>query len=94
MWRGHRLWWCPLPVAETNPEVVAARAKVIPVIPRAEMLAELMRLKYGIAICRSARKNDHHFDGRGGTGSSGIGPHVRDWGKSQCLGDACTAWAE
>ena len=37
-------------VAETNPEVVAARAKVIPVIPRAEMLAELMRLKYGIAI--------------------------------------------
>lgn len=37
-------------VAETNPEVVAARDKVIPVIPRAEMLAELMRLKYGIAI--------------------------------------------
>ena len=37
-------------VSITNPEVRAARAKVIPVIPRAEMLAELMRLKYGIAI--------------------------------------------
>ena len=37
-------------VPVTNPEVRAARAKVIPVIPRAEMLAELMRLKYGIAI--------------------------------------------
>ncbi|MBI5777029.1 MAG: UDP-N-acetylmuramate--L-alanine ligase [Nitrospirae bacterium] len=37
-------------VQPTNPEVVAARAKVIPVIPRAEMLAELMRLKYGVAI--------------------------------------------
>jgi UDP-N-acetylmuramate--alanine ligase len=33
-----------------NPEVVEARRLHIPVIPRAEMLAELMRLKYGIAI--------------------------------------------
>lgn len=33
-----------------NPEVAAARDKGIPVIPRAEMLAELMRLKWGIAI--------------------------------------------
>jgi len=33
-----------------NAEVVAARARHIPVIPRAEMLAELMRLRYGIAI--------------------------------------------
>ncbi len=37
-------------VARDNPEVVAAYASHIPVIPRAEMLAELMRLKYGIAI--------------------------------------------
>ena len=35
-------------VAEDNPEVVAARQKGIPVIPRAEMLAELMRLRTGI----------------------------------------------
>jgi UDP-N-acetylmuramate--alanine ligase len=33
-----------------NPEVVAAREWHIPVIPRAEMLAELMRMKYGIAV--------------------------------------------
>jgi UDP-N-acetylmuramate--alanine ligase len=33
-----------------NPEVVQARAMKVPVIPRAEMLAELMRLKYGVAV--------------------------------------------
>src|SRR5215470_1968055 len=33
-----------------NPEVVEAHKRKIPVIPRAEMLGELMRLKYGIAI--------------------------------------------
>ncbi len=33
-----------------NPEVIAARSKRIPVVPRAVMLAELMRLKQGIAI--------------------------------------------
>ncbi len=37
-------------VPASNPEVVAARQNVIPVIPRAEMLAELMRLKFGVAI--------------------------------------------
>lgn len=37
-------------VSDANPEIRAAKAKVIPVIPRAEMLAELMRLKYGVAI--------------------------------------------
>jgi len=37
-------------VETENPEVVAARRTSIPVIPRAEMLAELMRLKYSVAI--------------------------------------------
>jgi len=37
-------------VAGDNPEVIAARARDIPVVPRAQMLAELMRLKQGIAI--------------------------------------------
>lgn len=37
-------------VAEDNPEVAAARAGRIPVVPRAEMLAELMRFRYGIAV--------------------------------------------
>ena len=35
---------------ELNPEVVAARAARIPVVPRAEMLAELMRYRHGIAV--------------------------------------------
>ncbi len=37
-------------VHDDNPEVMAARARQIPVVPRAQMLAELMRLKQGIAI--------------------------------------------
>ncbi len=37
-------------VPETNPEVAAAREHKIPIVPRAMMLAELMRLKQGIAI--------------------------------------------
>lgn len=37
-------------VAADNPEVVAARTRAIPVVPRATMLAELMRLRQGIAI--------------------------------------------
>jgi UDP-N-acetylmuramate--alanine ligase len=37
-------------VPASNPEVINARSRKIPVIQRAEMLAELMRLKYGIAI--------------------------------------------
>ena len=37
-------------VNEENPEVIAARAKKIPVVPRALMLAELMRFRQGIAV--------------------------------------------
>nr|WP_315228375.1 UDP-N-acetylmuramate--L-alanine ligase [uncultured Limnohabitans sp.] len=37
-------------VQASNPEVVAAHAKLVPVVPRAVMLAELMRLKTGVAI--------------------------------------------
>jgi len=37
-------------ISEENPEMVAAAELGIPVIPRAEMLAELMRLNYGIAV--------------------------------------------
>ena len=38
-------------IRDDNPEVIAARQKQIPVIPRAEMLAELMRLyRHGIAV--------------------------------------------
>jgi len=43
-------------VDASNPEVIAARDRGIPVIPRAEMLAELMRMKRGIAIAGSHGK--------------------------------------
>jgi len=56
--RGHRPQWVhdadvvviSSAVKEDNPEVIEARRRQIPVIPRAEMLAELMRLKYGVAV--------------------------------------------
>ena len=37
-------------VAADNPEVLAAKARRIPIVPRAEMLAELMRFRYSIAV--------------------------------------------
>ncbi|WP_440996896.1 UDP-N-acetylmuramate--L-alanine ligase [Arhodomonas sp. SL1] len=37
-------------VGEDNPEVQAARSARLPVVPRAEMLAELMRFRYGVAV--------------------------------------------
>ena len=43
-------------IAADNPEVVRAREQHVPVIQRAEMLAELMRLKYGIAVAGSHGK--------------------------------------
>src|ERR1700689_4091799 len=43
-------------VEESNPEVQEARRLQIPVIPRGELLAELMRLKYGIAVSGSHGK--------------------------------------
>src|SRR5436309_5898348 len=43
-------------VDEQNPEVLEARRLQIPVIPRGELLAELMRLKYGIAVAGSHGK--------------------------------------
>lgn len=41
---------CSTAVAADNPEIVAARAARIPIVPRAEMLAELMRYRHGIAV--------------------------------------------
>ncbi len=43
-------------VKYSNPEVLEARRRNIPVIPRAEMLAELMRMKYGVAVAGSHGK--------------------------------------
>jgi UDP-N-acetylmuramate--alanine ligase len=43
-------------IKEGNPEVQEAADKLVPVIPRAEMLAELMRMKYGVAVAGSHGK--------------------------------------
>jgi len=43
-------------IRRENPEVLEARRHGVPVIPRAEMLAELMRLKYGVAVAGSHGK--------------------------------------
>ena len=43
-------------VRPTNPEIIEAHRRGIPVIPRAEMLAELMRLRFGIAVAGSHGK--------------------------------------
>jgi UDP-N-acetylmuramate--alanine ligase len=43
-------------VSAGNPEVAEARRRGVPVIPRAEMLSELMRMKYGVAIAGSHGK--------------------------------------
>ncbi|HLT13514.1 MAG TPA: UDP-N-acetylmuramate--L-alanine ligase [Marinobacter sp.] len=37
-------------VAKDNPEVVSARSRRVPIVPRAEMLAEIMRYRHGIAV--------------------------------------------
>ena len=47
-------------VRDDNPEVVEAIRLQVPIIPRAEMLAELMRLKYGIAVAGSHGKKVRH----------------------------------
>ena len=56
-------------VGSDNPELEEARRLQIPIIPRAEMLAELMRLKYGIAVAGSHGKDVDDFDDRGAIGS-------------------------
>ena len=52
-------------IKRDNPELAAARAARLPVVRRAEMLAELMRLKRCVAIARHAWQDHHHLDGRG-----------------------------
>ena len=64
-----------------NPEVQTAGQASIPVIPRAEMLAELMRLKY--SDCRCPRQNIHHLDCGFRTGRRRTGSHGGHRGKTK-----------
>src|SRR5881628_3799891 len=73
-------------VAATNPEVVAARAKLVPVIPRAEMLAELMRLKYGIAIAGAHGKTTTTSMVAAVLAQAGLDPTIVIGGKVNALG--------
>ncbi len=73
-------------VPPTNPEVVAAKAKVIPVIPRAEMLAELMRLKYGVAIAGAHGKTTTTSLVANVLAEGGLDPTIVIGGKVNALG--------
>jgi UDP-N-acetylmuramate--alanine ligase len=69
-----------------NPEVSAARQAVIPVIPRAEMLAELMRLKYSIAVAGAHGKTTTTWIIASVLERGGLDPTVVIGGKLDSLG--------
>ncbi len=74
-------------IADDNPEVEAAVNSLIPVIPRAEMLAELMRLaKFGIAIAGSHGKTTTASMVAWLLAEAGLDPTVVIGGKVDCLG--------
>ncbi len=73
-------------VARDNVEVQVARHRGVPVIPRAEMLAELMRLKYGIAIAGTHGKTTTTSMVAAVLGAAGLDPTVVVGGRVQGLG--------
>jgi UDP-N-acetylmuramate--alanine ligase len=73
-------------IRDDNPEIVEARALGIPVIGRAEMLAELMRLKYGVAIAGSHGKTTTTSLVATVMRSAGLDPTVVVGGKMAALG--------
>jgi UDP-N-acetylmuramate--alanine ligase len=73
-------------VQEDNPEVVEAKSAMIPVIPRAEMLAELMRMKYGIAIAGTHGKTTTTSMVATVLSHAGIDPTIVIGGKLNTLG--------
>jgi UDP-N-acetylmuramate--alanine ligase len=73
-------------VSLQNPEVLAARAKQVPVIPRAEMLAELMRLKFGVAIAGAHGKTTTTSMVANVLAQGGLDPTMVIGGKVNALG--------
>jgi UDP-N-acetylmuramate--alanine ligase len=73
-------------VTKENVEVIAAREQQVPVIPRAEMLAELMRLKYGVAIAGAHGKTTTTSMVATLLAAGGIDPTVVIGGKLNSLG--------
>ncbi len=73
-------------VSATNPEVLEARERKIQVIQRAEMLAELMRLKYGIAIAGMHGKTTTTSMVAAVLAAGGLDPTVVVGGRVDALG--------
>jgi len=73
-------------VHEDNPEVVEAKRLHVPVIPRAEMLSELMRMKYGIAIAGTHGKTTTTSMAASILGHAGIDPTIVIGGKLNAIG--------
>jgi UDP-N-acetylmuramate--alanine ligase len=73
-------------VSAVNPEVLEAHARKIPVIQRAEMLAELMRLKYGIAIAGMHGKTTTTSMVASVLGAGGLDPTVVVGGRVDAMG--------
>lgn len=73
-------------ISRGNPEVLAAHTQHIPVIPRAEMLAELMRLKYGIAIAGMHGKTTTTSMVAAVLAAGGLDPTVVVGGRVDALG--------
>ncbi|MBK9308696.1 MAG: UDP-N-acetylmuramate--L-alanine ligase [Nitrospira sp.] len=73
-------------VATSNPEVAIAKAQQTPVIPRAEMLAELMRLKFGVAIAGAHGKTTTTSMVANVLAQGGLDPTMVIGGKVNALG--------
>ena len=77
-----------------NPEVEAARARQIPVIPRAEMLGELMRMKYGIAVAGAHGKTTSTTMMHTVLMAAGLDPTAVIGGRVNSLGLANARWGK
>ncbi|MBF0507143.1 MAG: UDP-N-acetylmuramate--L-alanine ligase [Nitrospirae bacterium] len=73
-------------VSQLNPEVVEAKLKSVPVIPRAEMLAELGRLKYGILVAGAHGKTTTTSLIATILGEGGLDPTVVIGGRLNAIG--------
>jgi len=77
-----------------NPEIEAARARQIPVIPRAEMLGELMRMKYGIAVAGAHGKTTTTTMIHTVLMAAGLDPTAVIGGRVNSLGLANARWGK
>lgn len=75
-------------VSDDNPEVVAAKRRTVPVIPRAEMLAELGRMKYGILVAGAHGKTTTTSLVSTVLGHGGFDPTIIIGGKLKAIGSS------